>query len=457
MSRFKIISVLILFIFIITSGFGCKGNWFAPDEERAALRPVTLTYWGVWDSPSQINSLIASYRKKHPTIRISYRKFRYDEYEKELLEAWADDRGPDIFAIPATWLKDYQHRLEPLPATVSVPVYEMVGQIKQEEALVVKTYNSYTPASIKDTFIPVVYKDVILGGRIYGLPNYIDTMVTFTNRTLLDKSGVPEPMTNFHELVEQVPKLTKIDQNNKIVQSAVALGGTDNIPRYFDILSNIMLQNGVPLGGRNFSPVGTRSNRTRMLGAIGYYADFANPGKSSYSWNEDMPDAFELFVGGKLAYFFGYSYHADEIKARGVPFDWEIRNFPQTKGSDGSKYYVNYWLNVVSKRSKHKSFAWSYVQESSAATIAKPFLDRFNKATALRSLIEKQKADQDTKAYAEQLLTADSWYEGYDIDLAEQYTKEFMDKVLSGDISLKSDEAAFNTFIARIQKTYVKK
>lgn len=456
MNRYKTFSLLILFVFIITSGFGCKVNWFKPAEERAALKPVTLTYWGVWDSPAQMKTVINEYKKNHPTINITYRTFRYDEYERELLEAWADDRGPDIFAIPATWLKNYQHRLEPTPASVEVPVYEMVGQIKQEPALVLKTFSSLTPAGVKEKFIPVVYNDVVLGGRIYGLPLYVDTMVTFVNRTLLDKSGIPEPMTNFHELVEQVPKLTKIDQDNNIIQSAVALGGTDNVPRYFDILSNIMMQNGVPLEGSKFYPVETKDARNRMVGAIGYYTDFANPGKSSYSWNEDMADAFELFVSGKLAYFFGYSYNADEIKARGVPFDWEIRNFPQTKGAEGTKYYANYWVNVVSNKSKYKSFSWSFVQETASETMVKVFLDKYNKPTALRSLIEAQKADQNTKAYAGQLLTADSWYEGYDIDLAEQYTKEFLDDVLSGKINLNADGEALNTYISRIQKTYVK-
>lgn len=453
----RIFSLLILFVFIITSGFGCKNNLFAPAEERAALKPVKLTYWGVWDSPEQINSIISAYRKKHPTVSITYRKFRYDEYERELLEAWADGRGPDIFAIPATWLKDYQARLEPAPKTMKVPVYEMTGQIKQEPTLVLKTLSSYTTNSIKEKFIPVVYDDVILGGKIYGLPHYVDTMVTFTNRTLLDKSGIPEPMADFHELVDQVPQLTKVDQNSRIIQSAVALGGTENVPRHFDILSNIMMQNGVPLDGSKFEPTPTKDARNRMIGAIGYYTDFANPGKASYSWNEDMSNAFELFVGGKLAYFFGYSYHADEIRDRGVSFDWDIKNFPQTKGAEGTKYYANYWVNVVSNKSKNTSLAWSFVQETAGESMVKSFLTKHKKPTALRSLIESQKSDPDTKAYAEQLLTADSWYEGYDIDLTEQYTTEFLDQVLSGEISLGSDTEAFDNFISKIKKTYVKK
>ena len=95
-SRYFIL--LILSVFIITTGFGCR--WDITPKEK--VRPITLEYWGVWDTQAQLAPLIASYQAVHPTIKINYRNFRYDEYEKKLIEAWADDRGPDIFALPVT-------------------------------------------------------------------------------------------------------------------------------------------------------------------------------------------------------------------------------------------------------------------------------------------------------------------------------------------------------------------
>ena len=86
---------------MITSGFGCKGLSCNTTSES---QRASLTYWGVWDSPGQLQALISAYEASHPTVQVDYKQLRYEEYERKLLEAWADDRGPDIFAIPASWI-----------------------------------------------------------------------------------------------------------------------------------------------------------------------------------------------------------------------------------------------------------------------------------------------------------------------------------------------------------------
>lgn len=454
----KLYILSILFVFIITSGFGCKTDIFKSTTDKAYLTRVTLEYWGVWDTAAQVKTLTDAYKKLHPTITINYRRFRYEEYERKLLEAWAEDRGPDIFSIPVTWLKDYKNRfLLPAQPVLKVPAYEKVGQLKEETVLNVLEYPGIKPLDVQDQFVPVVYDDVILDGKVYGLPLYIDTMVTFYNRTLLDKAGIPEPMTNFHELVEQVPELTKVDTQGNIVQSAVALGGTDNIPRFFDILSNIMLQNGVTLKGQYFNPIHNKDASERLAGAFNYYNSFASPGKASYSWNDDMPDAFELFVNGKLAYFFGYSYHADQLKSRGVSFDWGMTTFPQARGTESTKYYANYWVNVVSKYTKYKQFSWSFVQTVSSVQdgILKDFLSTYNKPTPVRAFVNAQLENASVRAFARQVLTADNWYNGYDIDLAEEYTKDFVDSLLTGKVVQDNQFEYLESFVSKIQKTYV--
>ena len=344
MKNFKLTTLLLLFIFIISSGFGCKNS----DKEVKNFKPVTLEYWGVWDTKAQLKSLINDYQSNHPAIKIKYRRFNYDEYERELLEAWADDRGPDLFSIPITWLKEYKHRLKPIPKSVKIPTKEVVGTIQKETITVMKEYGTTSIRDLKKRFVDTVYEDVIIDGKIYGLPYYLDSLVTFYNEDILTMSGVPEPIRDFHDLVDQAPKLTRVDTNGNILQSAVALGSADNIPRFFDILFNIMMLNGIKL--EPFKPMSGDDMTKRFIDTLGFYMDFTKAGKASYSWDKDLPNAFEQFINGKLAYFFGYSYHADELRKRGVQFDWNITNFPQTRGSEGTKYYAHYWVNVVSDK-----------------------------------------------------------------------------------------------------------
>ena len=97
-NKFKKITLLFLFVFIMSSGFQCTINPFA--KKPAQLNPVKLTVWGVYENNDDLKILFDKYTQIHPTISFEYRKFRPDEYEKQLLEAWAEDRGPDIYFLP---------------------------------------------------------------------------------------------------------------------------------------------------------------------------------------------------------------------------------------------------------------------------------------------------------------------------------------------------------------------
>ncbi|PLX24723.1 hypothetical protein C0580_04390 [Candidatus Parcubacteria bacterium] len=447
--NFKRLTLLVLAIFVVSSGFSCKGISCTNREE---LKPVTLEVWGVWDSSSQFFPLIKSYTATHPTIRVTYKQFRYDEYERKLLEAWADDRGPDVFALPATWLKKYQKRLEPVPAAMKIPIQEVQGSIKQEVVTVLKDVAGLRPRDINRLFVPVVYDDVILDNQVYGLPYYLDTLVTFYNSDLLTQNGISQPITDFHDLIEQTPKITRATEDSRIYQAAVAMGGTDNIPRFFDILGSILQQYEVEVKGPSFDPLASGDSKNKTKEVFGFYTDFARPGRVSYSWNQDLDNAFELFAQGKLAYFFGYSYHYDELRDRGLQFNWDLTNFPQIRGANSTKYYADYWVYGVAKKSLNKDAAWNFVQTTATdINIAREYLSQNKKPTALRALIDEQLLDENIEIFASQVLTADNWYSGYDIDAAERYTAEIIDGLVYGDMTLDS---AINLFVDRINQTY---
>jgi len=421
---------------------------------KEEFKPISLEYWGVWDTPEVMASTINAYQATHPTIKVRYKNFRYDEYEQKLLEAAWEDRVPDLFMIPISWLPKYQERLQTIPKSVKIPILEVQGTIKKKAVPVLKTFNSLSLRDIKNRYVSVVYDNVIRGGEIYGLPYSVDSLVTFYNSDLLTAENIPEPIEDFHDLVEQIQKdgLSKIGTGNRIIQTGVAMGGTDNIPRFFDILSSIMMQNEVELKGNNFNPLQNKESEQHMAEAIGFYTDFANPNKSVFSWDASLPDAFEMFAQGKLAYFFGYSYHADELRKRGVQFDWDITNFPKTRGSDGEKYYSNYWINVVPKKSKNKDAAWNFIQSVTGKDLVVNYLNTNKKPTALRALIKDQLEDDQIRVFASQVLAADNWYKGYDIAATERYVAEFIDGLLTGEVKL--DEGGLGFLVQRIRRTY---
>lgn len=449
----KIFIFILLSTLVFSAGFGCKKNVLNKEQ----FKPITLEYWGVWDTPEQMAQVIAAYQATHPTIKVNYRNFRYEEYEDKLLAAAWDNRVPDIFMIPASDLKKYQAKLASMPKVVKIPIKQVQGTIKKEEITTLQTVNSLTLQDVKEKFVQVVSDDIVVDNKIYGLPYSVDTLVTFYNSDLLTQAGVPEPAKDLDELVEQIENsgLVKIGTSNQIYQAGVSLGGVDNIPRFFDIISALWLANDVQLKGNSFDPLEDKNSAQRLANVLTFYTYFASPTKAVYTWNADLPNAFELFTQGKLAYFFGYSYHADELRRRGVQFNWDLANFPQTKGAEGTKYYANYWLNVVAKTAPNQDAAWNFVQSvTTDPDLVNKYLEPNNKPTALRALIKKQQSNDLVRVFASQVLTADNWYNGYDLSQAETYLGDFIKSYFKQEI--KIDNKGLDFLVKRLNQTYNK-
>src|SRR3989339_2257153 len=148
---------LIVFVLLVTTGCATKGG---TTEAKNAYKPVKLEYWSVWNDEADVTLLINAYRKVHPNVTINYKKFRYEEYERALLEAMAEDRGPDVFSIHNTWMRKYKTRLLPAPTSVSLPYKYMSGSIKPEEIVELRPTTIVSASSVGKTFLDVVAPDV---------------------------------------------------------------------------------------------------------------------------------------------------------------------------------------------------------------------------------------------------------------------------------------------------------
>jgi len=435
-AKIKIITLLLLAAVVLTTGFSCK--WIS-GAEKELLNPVELTWWGVFDDPENFTEIINDYRALHPHVKITYRKLRTEEFETELLNALAEDRGPDIFSIHNDWLTKYISKIEPLPATTKM-AYEVTKKslgLKEETLIEIKETQSLTVTQLKNEFVDVVANDVVRGGKIYGLPLSVDTLVLFYNRDLLNNAGIPLPPANWQTLQENVKKLTYQDQDGKLVQSGVALGTAENVERFADILALLMLQNGAVMTTGNQVTFGLVPqgfpDQTYNPGpeAIRFYTDFANPGKEVYTWNSSFADSVDAFAQGNAAMFFGYSYHIPYLAAkRQGKLNYGIAKMPQIEGRTETNF-ANYWFQTVSKKSKNINEAWDFIQFISKSKEAKKYLTRTLKPTALRSLIEEQINDDQFKIFADQLLTSKSWYQGSDAQAMENAIKEMINTVNS--------------------------
>ena len=439
-------SLLALFSILLLTGQGCFGG--GGGSTGATLEPVELDIWGVFDNRDAYDTLRESYRTLHPNVTINYRELRFEEYKDELVTAFAEDTAPDIFMVHNTNMGQFQNLMMPMPETVTITTQEQRGTVRRE--LVTITTETRTPSQrdIMSRFVAQVPEDVIRSyqpdpkldaeERVFGFPLSFDTLALFYNTDMLDAAGIATPPADWTAFQQAVIAMTTYDDEGEVLQSAAAMGEGENVERSTDILSLLMMQNGTEMtddrGRVTFHLVPEAFEDDEIvpgLDATVFYTDFANPTKQVYTWNDSYPSSFEAFANGDTAFFFGYSYHVPLLRTVAPKLNFETAPVPQITGSTQEANVANYWVHTVSKDTEFPDWAWDFLVFASSEEQVLPYLNETQRPTALRNLIDEQLGDENLAVFAEQILTARSWYQGVDAEAAEQALKDLIDVVLT--------------------------
>jgi ABC-type glycerol-3-phosphate transport system substrate-binding protein len=436
-----LIRLVAIVLLLVLTGLGCAGS--TSKEEQNAVKPVRLTWWRVFDDPDSMANIFESYRAIHPNVSITYRKLRFEEYEDELIDALAEDRGPDIFTIHNSAVQKYQSKLLPLPRELEVAYLVTKGSIKKETTIDLRKEKTLRLDQLRNSFVDQVGYDVVLPDqndngelkeKIFALPLALDTLVLYWNRDLLNTARIPEPAKTWDEFLTHVELLTKFDAQGNILQAGGSLGTAKNVERATDILGTIMMQNGTPMierGRVQFAGEVPDRDIPPGLEALRFYTDFANPGKEAYTWNKDQPPSLDAFASGTSAYFFGYAYHLPTIRTRAPKLNFGVAPVPQIDPLNAVTF-ANYWVEGVSAKTKHPDIAWDFLQYATKNTNVASFLEKTRKPTALRSLIPEQSENIDLAVFAEGVLTAKSWYKGKDPAASERALVTMIEDVVAG-------------------------
>ena len=400
-----------VFIFGLAASFpGCK---------EKPLQSVELEFWGVFDDSDVWRELINQFNKEYPKTQIKYYKKTYSTYEKDLLEAMATGRGPDIFMIHHTWLPRYRDKIIDAP----------------EELITFK--------EIQDDFVDVVLDDFTLNGSIFALPLGIDTLALYYNKDIFNTVGIPQPPLTWTEFLEDVKKITQKDERGNIIRAGAALGTARNINRSTDVLSLLMIQSGVKMVDQERNQA-TFDQRLDLNGerydagekALEFYTDFANPLKSVYTWNNRMHYSIDAFYEGKVAMMINYSYHIPTIRAKSPYLNFDIAPMPQIQSSDNDVNYANYWGMAVSRNNEESKRAWEFIIWLSQKENHQQYIQLTNKPSARRDLIIDQKTDPDLGIFANQALTAHSWYQVDNLAI-EQYLADMIELIVLSQTTIE--------------------
>jgi multiple sugar transport system substrate-binding protein len=130
---------------------------------------VTLTYWGLWEDPRVMQSIINDFQKENPTITVKYEQQEVKQYRDRLETRMQKGTGPDMFRFHNSWLPEIGTSIAPLPSDV------------------------ITPDQFKQWYYPVIQSDLTKNGAIYGIPLQIDTLALFTNTDMFEAASLQPP------------------------------------------------------------------------------------------------------------------------------------------------------------------------------------------------------------------------------------------------------------------------
>lgn len=445
-------SLLAIFSILSLSGCGCKK---APVKQYG----LSLEVWGLFDNSDAYAEIFEKYKKTNLNIdNITYKKLSPDTYKKDLLEALASGKGPDIFLIQNSWLPSFSDKMNSAPS-------EIINEQK-----------------LKDQLVDVVADDFLLDGSVFALPLSVDSLALYYNKDLFNQAGISSPPSTWEEFAETNQKLTKIDEFGNIKQSGAAMGTAYNINRSTDIVSLIMLQYNLSIVNKKTENVDFNNDNGEK--ALDFYTQFARSGY--LSWNPRMHYSIDAFSEGNLAMMFNYSWQIPVLKSKSPKLNFAAAPVPQFKDSSKKIGYANYWGFGVSKNQQIKANknsantavsvsdatrnmeAWkliafmalapvaSDVSTSASATVqnktsevfdpAKDYLTRTKKPAARRDILNEQKSDAELGVFALGNLYAKSWYQ-IDPASSEAIIGEIVEDVIAGKSSISE---AIDTMAARI-------
>lgn len=331
---FRIIFMIILAILIIGGAAYFILNFLKGGTgPNGPSGPASLTYWGLWEPEEVMQTIIEDYKKDHPNIEITYKQQSTVQYRERLQAAIERGEGPDIFRFHNTWLPMFKKQLAPIPDNVM------------------------TAEEFQKTFYAVAQDDLLMDGKFYGIPLYIDGLLLYYNKNLLSSVGISNPPSTWQEFEDYTARITVKDGFGRIQTSGAAMGLAENVEHFSDVLGLIMYQNGV-----KFPDLTSQE----AVQALTYYTLFAQ--KPNNIWDELQDNSIVAFAGGKVGFIFAPSWQVFEIKQLNPSLNFGVAPVPQLGGATPVAW-ASYWVEGVSNKSSNSQAAYEFLKYLSSKDV----------------------------------------------------------------------------------------
>lgn len=375
-----------------------------------------VVVWGTLDA-SVMQLAIENLRAGNKAFEgVSYIEKDPSTYDSELLNAMANGTAPDLFMLAGRDLISYSDKIITIP-------YSAVSQ------------SSYLGSFIDEGQI------FLTQDGAQALPFTVDPLVMYWNRDLFAGAGVATPPKYWNDFLSLSPKITSLDSSSNVKRSAVALGEWRNVAHAKEILSTLFMQagdmiitrntQGVPTVVFGSTPAGYPANPAES--ALRFYTEFANPSKTSYSWNRSLPRSTDAFVSGDLAVYLGLASEYAGLLERNPNLHFSVALAPQIEGNATRVTYGNMTGLAIPRTAKNASGGLVAAQILSGKEASAMFTGLTGLPSVRRDVPADTKANAAADIFLQSALISRAW-----LDPAPKTTDSLFQSMIESVVSGKS-------------------
>jgi ABC-type glycerol-3-phosphate transport system substrate-binding protein len=410
MSTFQIV-VLGIFSALILVGIGV----FAAFGGVFGSRGVgSVTIWGTLDRQTMEGIMDALHTQDKSFEGVTYVEKNPATYDADLINAMASGSGPDLFLVGGDDLYGFSDKVLTIP-------YSIIPQ-----------------GSFLASFVDEGQLFLTKQGEL-ALPFILDPLVMYWNRDLFASSGVASPPQYWNDFLTLAPKITSLDSRSNVKKSAVALGEWRNIPSAKAMLATLFMQAGDDIVGTDSAgntaivfgstPENTTTNPAES--ALRFYTEFANPSKTSYSWNRSLPSAPDMFAAGDLGVYFGYASEYEGLRQQNPNLRFSVAELPQIEGNSNQIAYGKITGLAIARTAKNVQGALAIAQKLSGKAAVGLIAGALSLPPVRRDVAVDTTANAAAGVFVQSSLIARGWLDP-DSNATDGIFQTMIESVVSG-------------------------